>query len=149
MQASQEICPLPNIIPSPTQTTQGTCLIPSPPVGASTFPYVPPSIGQVHESGQYKVNHRASFINPMLVHDPEEPKEQEGSGKELVVKVESTKAQQKYKLLEEKLKGIEGLNASKGMGAAELTWFQIWFSHLNLKPKNLRISMVAHVQWPI
>ena len=57
----------------------------------------------------------------MLVHDPEEPKEQEGSGKELVVHVESTEAQQKYKLLEERLKAIEGLNASKGMGAVELT----------------------------
>ena len=39
----------------------------------------------------------------MLVHDLEEPKEQEGSGKELVVQVESTEAQQKYKLLEERL----------------------------------------------
>ena len=57
----------------------------------------------------------------MLVQDPKEPKEQEGSGKELVVQVESTKAQQKYKLLEERLKAIEGLNATKGMGAAELT----------------------------
>ena len=81
----------------------------------------------------------------MLVHDPEEPKEQKGSGKELVVHVESTEAQQKYKLLEERLKAIEGLNASKGIGAVELT--------LVLPPKfktqNLRNSMVAHVQWPI
>ena len=38
-----------------------------------------------------------------------------------MVHVESTKAQQKYKLLEERLKAIEGLNASKGMGAVELT----------------------------
>ena len=57
----------------------------------------------------------------MLVHDPEEPKEQEGSGKKLVVQVESTEVQQKYKLLEERLKAIERLNASKGMGATELT----------------------------
>ena len=35
--------------------------------------------------------------------------------------VESTEAQQKYKLLEERLKAIEGLNASKGMRTAELT----------------------------
>ena len=33
MQASQEMCHLPNIIPPPTQTTQGTCPIPSPLVG--------------------------------------------------------------------------------------------------------------------
>ena len=57
----------------------------------------------------------------MLVQDPKEPKEQERSGKGLVVHVESTEAQQKYKLLEERLKAIEGLNASKGMGATELT----------------------------
>ena len=57
----------------------------------------------------------------MLVHDLEEPKEQDGSGKELVVHVESTKTQQKYELLEERLKAIEGLNASKGMGVSELT----------------------------
>ena len=67
----------------------------------------------------------------MLVHDPEEPKEQEGSGKGLVVHVESTEAQQKYKLLEERLKTIEGLNASKGMSAAELTLV----SDLVLPPK--------------
>ena len=93
MQASQEMCPLPNIIPPPTQTTQGTCPIPSPPVGAFAFPYVPPSMGQVHESGQYGANPEASFINPMLVHDPEERKKQKGLGKELVVHVESTEAQ--------------------------------------------------------
>ena len=57
----------------------------------------------------------------MLVHDPEEPKKQEGSRKELMVHVESTKAQKKYKLLEERLKTIEGNNALKGMGAIELT----------------------------
>ena len=53
MQPSQEMCPLPNITPPPAQTTQETCPIPSPLVGASTFPHVTPSIGQVHESGQY------------------------------------------------------------------------------------------------
>ena len=88
---------------------------------ASTFPYVSPSMGQVHESGQYRANPGASFINPMLVHDPEESKEQEGSGKDLVVHVEGTKAQQKYKLLEERLKAIEGLNTLNGMDATELT----------------------------
>ena len=122
------MCPSPNITPSPAQTTQETCPIPSSLVRVSTFPHATPSIGQVHKSGQYGVNPGGSFINPMLVHDPEEPKEQEGSGKEqeglgkeLVVHVESTEAQQKYKLLEERLKAIDGLNASKGMGAAELT----------------------------
>ena len=38
-----------------------------------------------------------------------------------MVQAESTEAQQKYKLLEERFEAIEGLNASKGMGAAELT----------------------------
>ena len=38
-----------------------------------------------------------------------------------MVHVESTKTQKKYKLLEERLKAIERLNASKGMGAVELT----------------------------
>ena len=99
MQPSEEMCPLSNIIPPPTQTTQETCPIPSPPIGASTFPHATPSIGQVHESGQYGVNLEGSFTNLMLVHDPEEPKEQERSEKELVVHVESTEAQQKYKLL--------------------------------------------------
>ena len=121
MQPSQEMCLLPNIIPPLVQTTQKTGPIPSPPVGASTFPHVTPSIGQVHESGQYRVNPKGSFINPMLVYDPKEPKEQERSRKGLMVHIESTKAQQKYKLLEERLKAIEGLNPSKGMGAAELT----------------------------
>ena len=93
MQPSQGMCPSPNITPPPTQTTQETCPIPSPLVGASTFPHTTPSIGQVHESGQYGVNPGGSFINPMLVHDPKEPKEQEGLGKELVVHVESTEAQ--------------------------------------------------------
>ena len=95
MQPSQEMCPLPNITPPPVQTTQETCPIPSPPIGASTFPHVTPSIGQVHESGQYKVNPGGSFINPMLVQDLKEPKEQEGSEKELVIHVESMEAQQK------------------------------------------------------
>ena len=114
MQSSQEMCPLPNVTPPPAQTTQKTCPIPSPPIGASTFSHATPSIGQVHELRQYGVNPKGSFINPMLVHDPEEPKKQKGSRKGLVVHVESTKAQQKYKLLEERLKAIEGLNASKG-----------------------------------
>ena len=93
MQPSQERCPLPNIMPLPAQTTQETGPIPSPPVGASTFPHVIPSMRQAHESEQYGVNLGGSFINPMLVHDPEEPKKQEGSGKKLVVHVESTEAQ--------------------------------------------------------
>ena len=93
MQPSQEMCPLPNITPPPAQTTQKTCPISSPPIGASTFPHATPSIGQVHESGQYRVNPGGSFINPMLVQDPEEPKEQERSRKELVVHVEGTEAQ--------------------------------------------------------
>ena len=59
--------------------------MPSPPAGASTFPHVIPSTGQAHESKQYGVNPGTSSINPMLVQDPEEPKEQEGSRKELVV----------------------------------------------------------------
>ena len=100
MQPFQEMCPLPNVTPPPTQTTQETCPIPSPLVEASTFPHVTPSIGQVHELGQYGVNPGGSFINSMLVQDPEEPKEQEGSGKELVVQVEITEAQQKYKEVE-------------------------------------------------
>ena len=79
MQPSKGMYPLPNITPPPAQTTQETCSIPSPLVGASTFPHGTPSIGQVHESGQYGVNPGGSFINPMLVQDPEEPKEQEGS----------------------------------------------------------------------
>ena len=64
VQTSPKTSPLPYIIPPPAQITQRASPIPSPLVGASTFPYVPPSIGQVHESGQYGVNPRASFINP-------------------------------------------------------------------------------------
>ena len=75
MQPSQEMSLLPNITPPPAQTTQETCPIPSPPIGASTFPHATPSIGQVHESRQYGINPGGSFINPMLVHDPEESKE--------------------------------------------------------------------------
>ena len=74
MQPYQGMCPLPNITPPPAQTAQETCPIPSPLVGASTFPHVTPSIGQVHESGQYRVNLEGSFVNLMLVHDPEESK---------------------------------------------------------------------------
>ena len=149
MQASQEMCPLPNIIPPLAQTTQGACPIPSPPIGASTFPYVPPSIGQMHESGQYGVNPRVSFINPMLVHDPEEPKEQERSGKELVVHVEGTKTQQKYKILEERLKAI-GLNALKGMDATELTLIPDLvlppkFKALEFEKFNGSTCLVAHL----
>ena len=92
MQPSQGMCPLSNITPPLAQTTQETGPIPSPPARASTFPHVTPSIGQVHESGQYGVNPGGSFVNPILVHDLEESKEQEGSGKELVVQVESTEA---------------------------------------------------------
>ena len=66
MQPSQGICPLPNVTPPPTQTIQETYPTPSPLAGASTFPHATPSIGQVHESGQYRVNPGASFINPML-----------------------------------------------------------------------------------
>ena len=93
MQPSQEKCLLPNIMPPSAQTTQKTGPIPSPPVRAPTFPHVIPSMGQAHELGQYGVNPGTSSINPMLVHDPEEPKEQEGSKKELVVHVESTETQ--------------------------------------------------------
>ena len=77
----------------PPQTTQETRPIPSPPAGASIFPHVIPSMRQAHESEQYGVNPGGSFINPMLVHDLEERKEQKGLGKELVVHVESTEAQ--------------------------------------------------------
>ena len=83
MQPSQEMCPLPNIIPLPVQTTQETCSIPSPPIGASIFPHATPSIGQVHESGQYRVNLGGSFINPMLVHDPRNPKSKKDQRKSL------------------------------------------------------------------
>ena len=48
MQPSQGMCPLPNITPLPTQTTQETGPIPSPPAGASTFPHVIPSMGGKH-----------------------------------------------------------------------------------------------------
>ena len=41
-----------------------------------------------------------------------------------MVHVENTEAQQMYKLLEERLKAIEGFNTKKGMGAAELTLVQ-------------------------
>ena len=86
----------------------------------------------------------------MLVHDPKEPKKQKGSGKELVVHVESMDAQQKYKLLEERLKAIEGLNELKGMDLAELTLVP----DLVLPPKfkapefekfNGSICLVAHL----
>ena len=75
MQPSQGMCHSPNITPPPVQTTQETCPVLSPLAGASTFPHATPSIGQMHESGQYGVNPGASFINPMLVHDLKEPKE--------------------------------------------------------------------------
>ena len=54
--------------------------------------------GQLHESRQYGVNPRADFVNPMFVHDLK-PKEQKEVGKELVVHIENTEAQQMYKLL--------------------------------------------------
>ena len=62
MQPYQGMCPSPNITPPPVQTTQEICPIPSPLVGTSTFPHATPSIGQVHESGQYEVNPGANLL---------------------------------------------------------------------------------------
>ena len=112
---------MPNTIPPFVFTSQEGGPISSPPVGANTYLYMPPMSGQLHESRQYGVNLGADFVNPMFVHDPEPKEQEEEVGKELVVHTENTEAQQMYKLLEERLKAIEGFSAKKRMGPAELT----------------------------
>ena len=66
-----------------------------------------------------------------------------------MVHVESTEAQQKYQLLEERLKAIEGISVSKGMGAAELTLVPDLVLPHKFKTPVLKNSMVAHVRRPI
>ena len=86
---------MPNTIPLFVFTFQGVGMLPSPLVGAYTYPYMPPLPRQSNEFAQYKVNSGANFVNSMFMHDLE-PKEQEESGKELMVNTKSTEAQQMY-----------------------------------------------------
>ena len=140
---------MPNTLPLFVFTSQKVGPLPSPPVGAYTYPYMPPMSGQLHESGQYGVNLEANFVNLMFVHDPE-PKEQKEVGKELVVHAANKKAQKMYKLSEERLKAIKGLNKKKGMGAAEFTLvlnlvFPPKFKTLEFEKYNGRTCPVAHL----
>ena len=66
-----------------------------------------------------------------------------------MVHVESREAQKKYNLLEERLKAIEGLNASKGMGATELTLIPDLVLPHKFKTPEFEKFNVADVQRPI
>ena len=66
------------------------------------YDYAPPS---THEVGQ---NFGVNTADPITILDPDDPKEQEKIRKKSLEQSESNEAQQKLKLIEERLKSMEG-----------------------------------------
>ena len=90
--------------------------------GVYTYTYAPPPLAQppsvpissVPVSG-------ASPVDPMIVPDLDDPQEQEKLKSRGPVTAEDTEAQQKYNLLEERIRVIEGVKILGAMEASELS----------------------------
>ena len=97
-------------LPRETQTTYTS---PSQPIGLYPYPYGPPQIIQTLGLVLREPNADANPISPLMVLDLDDPIENE--------KLHQNEAQEKYKLLEERLRAMEGINIPGGVDAAELS----------------------------
>ncbi|XP_022736187.1 uncharacterized protein LOC111289419 [Durio zibethinus] len=111
----------PGFEPRLNQPSQGTRL-PVPTLGGYPNPY--PGITSTPAPGQFQ-----NFVNPIMMEKPSEPilvpdlddpKEREKLGIQTPEKVEDTSAREKMKLLEERLRAVEGMNFYGSTDAADL-----------------------------
>ena len=77
---------------------------PMPQMGGFPYGYAPPPT-QTYEVGQ---NSGANMADPIMIPDLDDPKEQKKIRKESLEQSDSNKAQRKLKLIEERLKIVEG-----------------------------------------
>lgn len=99
------------LTPPQAQTSQGVNLQPT--AGRQSYTFV--DIGQ---QGQYAAKEGASPVDPIIVPNLDDPKEQEKWRKEAPEDVES---RHKYDLLEERLRAVEGMDIFGNIDASELS----------------------------
>ena len=97
-------------LPRETQTTYAS---PSQPIGSYPYPYKPPQAIQTPRLILHEPNTDANLVNPLMVLDLNDPTENE--------KLHQNEAQEKYELLEERLRAMEGINISGGVDATKLS----------------------------
>ena len=86
----------------------------SQPVRMYPYLYVPPSIVQTSEPMMFEQpNSGVNLVNPVVVPDLDDPTEKE--------KLQQNDAQEKYELLEERLRAIEGINILERVGTSKLS----------------------------
>ena len=83
------------------------------------FPYGYPSPpAQINEMGE---NSRENMADPIAVSDLDDPKEQEKMRKESLEQSENNEAQRKLKLIEERLRMVEGSDAYGLVDASKMS----------------------------
>ena len=105
--------------PSSFTRPQATCPPSTLSTGVNTYPYTPPPIRKNLKPTLFVSSSGAGPTDPMIVPNLYDPKKWEKLKQE-----ESSNKQQKYNLLKERLKAIEGINILDGMDAAELSLVQ-------------------------
>ena len=89
--------------------------------GVYTYTYAPPPLAQPSVPVPSAPVSGASPVDPMIVPDLDDPHEQEKLKSSGLVTAENTEAQQKYNLLEERMRAIEGVKILGAMEASELS----------------------------
>ena len=91
--------------------TQATYTSSSQPTGSYPYPYRPPQVIQTPGLLLREPNTNANPLNPLMVLDLDDPTKKE--------KLYQNETQEKYGLLEERLRAVEGINIPIGVDAAE------------------------------
>ena len=96
-------------LPRETQTTYASS---SQPIGSYPYPYGPPQAIQTPRLVLHEPNTDANLVKPLMALDLDDPVENKN--------LHQNDAQEKYELLEERLRAVKGINISRGVDAAEL-----------------------------
>ena len=92
---------------------QATYVSPSLHIGSYPYPHGPPQVIQTPGLVFCEPNTDANLVNPLMVPDLDDPTEKE--------KLHLNEAQEKYELLKERLRVVEGIIIPEGVDATELS----------------------------
>ena len=93
--------------------TQATYASPSQPISSYSYPYGPPKVIQTSRLVLCEPNTDAILVNPLMVLDLDDLAKKE--------KLHQNEAQEKYELLDERLRVVEEINIPGKVDATELS----------------------------